>query len=268
MRCQYVALKFIENIFCQILLAKLVRLCYNFRCYKAICRCGWCLGLCVHNTPLMYKDPTGWIPTKEEAAAMCEQLYNFNSKTNLADIDISKRTISLTDGRTWEIHDLWVNGTVIMGVYQLVDPNGGYSELSAVFQGTNNLADWADNINAYVNTFSPNLISARLFGSGLAKYHPDVEITFVGHSKGGGETIAAALHTGRNAITFNAANFDFGNPIVTWWQSRNISINNYYVNGEILSAAIGRSSVGTNHSLTGTGSALHKHSIGAVRAAF
>ncbi len=216
------------------------------------------------NNPTSFVDPLGLIPTTMEAAEMARQIYNFDEKSKLSEKDISERTVKLSDGRTWEMHDLWIRGTVIMGVYQLVDENGGYSELAAVFQGTTNIEDWVDNIDAYSNTFSRNLIHARLFGKGFADYHPDVELTFVGHSKGGGEAIAAALHAGKNAITFNAANFDFGKPIVTWWQSRKININNYYVNGEILSTLIGQSSVGTNHLIEGTGSSVYKHRMEAV----
>lgn len=214
--------------------------------------------------PVMFKDPWGLVPTPEEAAEMAKQLYNFDSESNLADIDIEERTVSLSDGRVWEMHDLWVDGTVVMGVYQLVDDNGGYTELCAVFKGTSTLLDWKDNVDAYINTYSPNLVHARLFAAGLVRYHSDVEITFVGHSKGGGEAIAAALHTGKNAITFNAANFDFGNPIITWIQSRNINIKNYYIIGEILSSAIGFADVGTACPLWGKGTPLERHSIESI----
>ena len=76
------------------------------------------------------------------------------------------------------------------------------------------------------------------------------EITFVGHSKGGGEAIAAATATNKNAITFNAANFNFSKYGLT--ETNKSGIKNYYVEGEILYSTIGAARYGTTQTLLPT----------------
>ena len=81
-------------------------------------------------------------------------------------------------------------------------------------------------------------------GNGFVTLHPDTEITFVGHSKGGGEAIATADYTNKNAITFNAAKFKFSKYV----SGKGIgTIDNYYVEGEVLSSNLGVSDIGTTH---------------------
>lgn len=61
--------------------------------------------------------------------------------------------------------------------------------------------------------------------------------------KGGGEAVAAATANNKNAITFNAANFNFGKYGLT--ETNKSGIKNYYVDGEILYSTIGPSRFGT-----------------------
>jgi len=215
-----------------------IRWGYNWYCYAM-------------QNPIMFIDPWGLSPTSEEAALMAQLMYTFNSSTDLSDIDRAQRMISVSDGREWVINDLWVEGSVIMGDFALVDYAGADPrELAVVFQGTTDSlldgwwlsADWHANIAAGANTNAVNLVTARNFGQAIVDLAPDdMTITFVGHSKGGGEAIAAALATGRNAITFNAANFNFGRATMQQGQS----IRNYYVRGEELQHRLGVASIGT-----------------------
>ena len=104
---------------------------------------------------------------------------------------------------------------------------------------------WANNLLAYGSSASVDMWAAIGAGIYFDATHSQ-EITFVGHSKGGGEAIAAATATNNNAITFNAANFDFSNYGLI---ERNKSgITNYYINGEVLSSLpfVGKSRYGTN----------------------
>ena len=67
---------------------------------------------------------------------------------------------------------------------------------------------------------------------------------FCGTLKGGGEAIVAADYTDHNAITFNAANFNFGKYVSGKGKG---TIKNYYVRGEILESTIGTASIGTTY---------------------
>ena len=87
---------------------------------------------------------------------------------------------------------------------------------------------------------------AMNFSKGFVNSHEGHEITFVGHSKGGGEAIAAATYTHKNAITFNAANFAFEEYGLIE-EDRTGQIDNYYVRGGGLSATIGVSKIGETH---------------------
>ena len=67
----------------------------------------------------------------------------------------------------------------------------------------------------------------------IAIKYQECELTFVGHSLGGGEATAAAMATGKTAITFNPAAVSLSTVI------RNIlifpaSIENHIVNGDPL----------------------------------
>jgi hypothetical protein len=70
------------------------------------------------------------------------------------------------------------------------------------------------------------------------------DVTFVGHSKGGGEAIAAAAVTGVDAITFNAANFAFPAFIPPRTEVTG-NIRNFYVEGDILYNILGPANIGT-----------------------
>lgn len=123
------------------------------------------------------------------------------------------------------------------------------SEYVIVFKGTDNLQNWVNNAEAYLSSKSADMWDAINYSKGFVGSHLQ-EITFVGHSKGGGEAIAAATATNKNAITFNAANFNFSKYGLT--ETNKSGIKNYYVDGEVLSAAIGYARFGTTQPLLPT----------------
>lgn len=84
--------------------------------------------------------------------------------------------------------------------------NGEYSEFAYAYAGTDFMslsdviADVAQliGISSQYNTAIDNAIK-------LSEKLGDLELTFVGHSLGGGEAAAASMATGRAAMTFNPA---------------------------------------------------------------
>ena len=132
-----------------------------------------------------------------------------------------------------------------MGIYIKDSDNWeNPTEYAIVFKGTSNLRNWVNNAEAYTSKRSADMWDAINYSIGFVNDHSQ-EITFVGHSKGGGEAIAAATATNKNAITFNAANFNFSKYGLS--STNKSGINNYYVDGEALSITIGVSRYGTTH---------------------
>ncbi len=203
------------------------------------------------NNPIIFVDIWGLKPTKEEAAAMAEHIYLDIPLSDPNDPAGNKKQRTVAGWRLIDVFDGGAASSIKLGIY-IPDEDDwtNPAEYTLVYRGSTTSLDmetasvWANNILAYGSSFSVDMWAA--IGAGV--YFDDThsqEITFVGHSKGGGEAIAAATATGNDAITFNAANFDFGNYGLV---ERNKSgINNYYVKGEFLSALIGRSRYGTNH---------------------
>lgn len=67
----------------------------------------------------------------------------------------------------------------------------------------------------------------------FSNQHENKEITFVGHSLGGGLAAAAALKTGNSAITFNPAALALSTK-ERYGLNQDANITNYQVLGEIL----------------------------------
>jgi uncharacterized protein RhaS with RHS repeats len=190
----------------------------------------------VGNNPIMLVDPFGLAPTPAEAAEMADHIYSWDQYS-----DYDSRVIS-----GWRLIDvLWGSDSMKMGIYIRKGDNcQNPMEYAIVFKGTDNWSNWVNNAQAYLSDNSKDMWDAINYSKDFANSHSQ-EITFVGHSKGGGEAIAAATATGKNAITFNAANFNFGKYGLT---ERNKSgIKNYYVSGDGLSAAIGVASFGITY---------------------
>jgi len=180
-------------------------------------------------------------PTTNEAALMADHIYNFSSIYDFNNANFAGRSIGLGN-RIWLLIDIWITGTVIMGIYELAASGNRPRELAGVFQGTTASEDWVDNIAASVASWAANLETARGFARGLRHHNPFTHLTFIGHSKGGGEAIVAGLAVQQNVITFNSANFMWGSDAR---HASGIRIRNYYVQGEILTHLRGVPSVGT-----------------------
>lgn len=79
-------------------------------------------------------------------------------------------------------------------------------EIVCAFAGTRgiNPDDWIANISQPFG-FSGQYRKALEFGNTIIAKYPSQSVTFVGHSKGGGQAAHCALNTGSKAVTFNPA---------------------------------------------------------------
>jgi hypothetical protein len=106
------------------------------------------------------------------------------------------------------------------------------------FRGTTDGSDWKANAQQGVGLPSDQYTRALMIAKAIGR-HPEAQVTITGHSLGGGLASAAALASGRDAQTFNAA----GLSDATIRQAGAIRgdapvprIAAFYVRGEILSA--------------------------------
>ncbi|MCL2391952.1 MAG: DUF6531 domain-containing protein [Oscillospiraceae bacterium] len=194
------------------------------------------------NNPITYIDPLGLSPSVAQAAAMAEHVYRDIPLSDPHDPDRNRAQRTVEGWRLIDIHS--ESATQHIGIYIR---DGDYwrrpVEFAVVFRGTPVFdgPTWVENMRAYFTDTSHDLTDAIEF----AIYFTNkvcAKVTFVGHSKGGGEAIAAAAATNGHAITFNAANFNFEGHELT---AGNSIIRNYYVEGDFLYGLIRDASIGT-----------------------
>ena len=80
----------------------------------------------------------------------------------------------------------------------------GITEYAYVYAGTNSIEDAVEDV-AQLAGVAPQYHTAIYNARTLSNELGNSELTFVGHSLGGGEAIASSMATGRAAITFNPA---------------------------------------------------------------
>jgi len=129
-------------------------------------------------------------PTLSEAADIADHIYG-------------KKGAELSGG--WELVDVYSpEGTGLrMGVYARVGADGK-TEYVIANKGSSTWGNWGDNAKQLFGN-SPDMTKSIEYATAFVKNHPDADITFVGHSKGGAEAAANAVATNRNAILFNPA---------------------------------------------------------------
>jgi RHS repeat-associated protein len=153
------------------------------------------------NNPMRFVDPDGKVPTPAEAASMAAHVYG--DKKNgilIGDWKVSSRDFGLTKkdlnntatGLKSQIYERTVNGKTEY-TYATAGTEASWKDVGADVKQPLGLskqyAKAADNAEK---------INNKLLKAGE-------ELTFTGHSLGGGEAALNALLTDRNAITFNAA---------------------------------------------------------------
>jgi len=146
-------------------------------------------------------DPDGQRPKASEAALMAAYVYkDENEKLYVDQLEqtgwqISKFPTSIKDRMNLK------NGLESELFERTVD---GVTEYAYVYAGTNSIEDALEDV-AQLAGAAPQYHTAVYNARTLSKELGDNELTFVGHSLGGGEAIASSMATGRAAITFNPA---------------------------------------------------------------
>ena len=153
----------------------------------------WGMG----NNPIIMVDPTGGIPTPFEAAVMASHVYD-------GEIDLVGGWEESTRNG-YNINNIKGGTGLHAKMYQRKRKNGSY-EYAYVFAGTEGLfdKDAAANIKQIVAASKQYDLALKIARDIDVEYQ-SYEVTFVGHSLGGGEANYASLGTGRSSITFNPA---------------------------------------------------------------
>jgi hypothetical protein len=120
--------------------------------------------------------------------------------------------------------------------------SGADAEFVVAFRGsTSAMSDWASNARQAAGLPSDHYSRALNIGQQIAR-SGNANVTFTGHSLGGGLASAAAIASGRDASTFNAAGLSSA-TIASATAIRNAAgisrasdVSAFYVRGEILSA--------------------------------
>ena len=152
----------------------------------------YCLG-----NPVRYIDLDGEEPTEEEAARIAHHVYQ-------------KENVKLIGGwkvSSSEIGDIKLNHDASGFKSNLYERTvNGKTEYVYATAGTDltSFKDWENNITQIVGRSKQYKISMDN-ANNISQALGEQELTFVGHSLGGGLAAANAYETGRSAMTFNAA---------------------------------------------------------------
>ena len=158
-------------------------------------------GFCyVKDNPLKFVDFKGEEPTASEAARMAAHVYGDKKNILINGWKVSNKSfgaIKLVNSKSG----------LNSAVYERT--TNGKTEYAYVFAGTD-MSEYNDvkaDVKQAYGFVSRQYDNAVLNASVISKKlkESDSELTFVGHSLGGGEAALCALVTNRKAITFNAA---------------------------------------------------------------
>jgi Protein of unknown function (DUF2974) len=115
------------------------------------------------------------------------------------------------------------------------------TQFVVAFRGSTSASDWQANFRQGVGLSSDHYQRALNIAVQLGK-HPEAQVTVTGHSLGGGLASAAAIASGRDAATFNAAGLSDA-TITAANRTRSAAgigraaeVQAFYVRGEVLSA--------------------------------
>ncbi|BBA28852.1 sugar-binding protein [Prevotella melaninogenica] len=155
---------------------------------------SYCFG-----NPIKLIDPNGERPTEEEAARISAHVYGTEKVTLTGGWHLSKynKTIS---GITLRDKDSGFKSAIYERTYK------GKTEYVYATAGTDftEMNDWKNNIKQIIGKSEQYDISMRN-AEKISQVIGNSELTFTGHSLGGGLAAANAYKTGRSAMTFNAA---------------------------------------------------------------
>lgn len=146
-----------------------------------------------YNNPLFYIDSDGQIPTPFEAAVMAADVYNPRGRTLPGGWRLSK-----IDGYNIDNKRSGMKATM----YERT--KNGKKEYAYVYAGTDDLQDVFDDIMQPLGA-SRQYYEAKSKAQRIHRDFNASEVTFVGHSLGGGLANYSSLFTGRSSMTFNPA---------------------------------------------------------------
>ena len=205
----------------------------------------------VWNDPLNLVDLDGLMPSSQDAAAMADFIYDRDPNNPIVAggpnpsvvngwelVDINRNT------NNWFTRNLTVNG-LVMGVFRYTHDNG-IVEYALVNQGTSTWYNWIDNARQGTRIgFSHDTRDSVNFARQFVEARPGVEVTMIGHSKGGAEARLNAFATGTNAILFNPAASNRGTLRQNGMSMRDVrsysgTMITYVIEGEVLNNLQGR----------------------------
>ena len=148
------------------------------------------------SNPTNFIDYNGEYPSDDEAAAMALDVYGDEDVKLLGGWKVSERKFDIP-------YHIPKNGFKSQLYERTID---GVTEYAYVFAGTDGLdiKDWKQNALQLIG-LSGQYRQAKKNADYISGQLLDTELTFVGHSLGGGLATVSALATGRSAITFNTA---------------------------------------------------------------
>ena len=186
-----------------------------------------------NGNPVSFVDPFGLSaergvqPTTLEAAYMAKHIYD--ATTAMYNIDLN--TGDYQGINNWKLENIKFNTEGMkIGVYYYENDSGIKSyTLASAGSSTEIFTDfdgaWDDWINNnFTQPFgnSLDMKDSIAFANEFVKEHPNAQITFVGHSKGGAEAAANAVATKKDCIIFN--------PATVFLSEYGLSSDNYSAN--------------------------------------
>ena len=196
--------------------------------YPWVSTYGYCLG-----NPIKFWDFFGYIPTDEEAAAIADDVYDPGKKKLPGNWFYLKYKPSNKD--VVFNNDYTGFKSAVYGRWD--EKTHQYTEYVYATAGTDLYSpfDWANNFMQLFGC-SPQYAQSVFNARELTKEMKakGKELSYVGHSLGGGEASANAMATGNSAITFNAAALSNETKRNLHLNHKEASITAIVVEGEIL----------------------------------
>ncbi|CAM1370139.1 hypothetical protein TPENAI_60800 [Tenacibaculum litopenaei] len=145
------------------------------------------------NNPIIFVDPDGGYPTPYEAAVLAAHVYGGTNISLVGGWKLSKKIDFNRNSKSGLKGNLYERKL-----------KNGRTEYAYVFAGTEDGDDWDDNIKQALGN-SEQYSQAMEVSNALSVFYKQKELTFVGHSLGGGLANYSSLATNRSSITFNPA---------------------------------------------------------------